>query len=74
MLGIPAERFARHAHDGRRCSSAGGSASAATCGCRTRTQPLQIVRGWMQYLFDETGRTYIDAYNNVPHVGHAHPR
>lgn len=36
--------------------------------------PLQIVRGWMQYLFDETGRAYIDAYNNVPHVGHAHPR
>jgi len=31
------------------------------------------VRGWMQYLFDETGRTYIDGYNNVPHVGHAHP-
>ena len=27
----------------------------------------------MQYLFDETGRTFIDAYNNVPHVGHAHP-
>jgi 4-aminobutyrate aminotransferase-like enzyme len=27
----------------------------------------------MQYLFDETGRRYIDAYNNVPHVGHCHP-
>ena len=28
----------------------------------------------MQYLFDETGRQYLDAYNNVPHVGHCHPR
>ena len=28
----------------------------------------------MQFLFDETGRTYLDAFNNVPHVGHAHPR
>jgi 4-aminobutyrate aminotransferase-like enzyme len=37
-------------------------------------RPLQIVRGWMQYLFDETGRRYVDAYNNVPHVGHSHPR
>ena len=37
-------------------------------------RPVKIVRGWMQYLFDETGRRYIDAYNNVPHVGHAHPR
>jgi len=36
--------------------------------------PLRIVRGWRQYLFDDEGRRYIDAYNNVPHVGHAHPR
>ncbi len=37
------------------------------------TEPLKIVRGEMQYLFDETGRRYLDAYNNVPHVGHCHP-
>jgi 4-aminobutyrate aminotransferase-like enzyme len=37
-------------------------------------RPLQIVRGSMQYLYDETGRRYIDGYNNVPHVGHCHPR
>ena len=36
--------------------------------------PLKIVRGWMQYLYDANGRQYLDAYNNVPHVGHAHPR
>ncbi len=36
-------------------------------------QPLNVVRGWKQYLFDENGRRYIDAYNNVAHVGHAHP-
>lgn len=36
--------------------------------------PLKIVRGWRQYLYDETGRKYLDAYNNVPHVGHCHPR
>ncbi len=36
--------------------------------------PVKIVRGAMQYLFDESGRRYIDAYNNVPHVGHCHPR
>ena len=28
----------------------------------------------MQYLYDESGRRYLDAYNNVPHVGHSHPR
>jgi 4-aminobutyrate aminotransferase-like enzyme/Ser/Thr protein kinase RdoA (MazF antagonist) len=36
--------------------------------------PLKIVRGWRQYLFDDVGRRYVDAYNNVPHVGHCHPR
>ncbi|MBN1583581.1 MAG: aminotransferase class III-fold pyridoxal phosphate-dependent enzyme [Anaerolineae bacterium] len=38
------------------------------------SDPLKIERGWMQYLYDETGRCYLDAYNNVPHVGHCHPR
>lgn len=37
-------------------------------------EPVKIVRGAAQYLFDDRGRRYIDAYNNVPHVGHAHPR
>ena len=36
--------------------------------------PVRTVRGWKQYLFDDEGRRYLDAYNNVPHVGHAHPR
>jgi 4-aminobutyrate aminotransferase-like enzyme/Ser/Thr protein kinase RdoA (MazF antagonist) len=36
--------------------------------------PLKVTRGWMQYLFDDHGRQYLDAYNNVPHAGHAHPR
>jgi 4-aminobutyrate aminotransferase-like enzyme/Ser/Thr protein kinase RdoA (MazF antagonist) len=38
------------------------------------SRPLKIVRGWMQYLYDDTGRAYLDVYNNVPHVGHSHPR
>jgi 4-aminobutyrate aminotransferase-like enzyme/Ser/Thr protein kinase RdoA (MazF antagonist) len=36
--------------------------------------PLLFVRGWKHYLYDEWGRVHLDAYNNVPHVGHAHPR
>lgn len=36
--------------------------------------PLKIVRGCRQYLYDETGRAYLDVYNNVPLVGHSHPR
>lgn len=37
-------------------------------------EPLKIVRGWRQHLYDETGRAYLDVYNNVPLVGHSHPR
>ncbi|MBN1939647.1 MAG: aminotransferase class III-fold pyridoxal phosphate-dependent enzyme [Candidatus Aminicenantes bacterium] len=37
-------------------------------------KPLKIVRGFMQRLYDHTGRLYLDAVNNVPHVGHCHPR
>src|SRR5213083_944351 len=37
-------------------------------------RPVHLVRGSMQYLFDERGRRYLDGYNNVPHVGHCHPR
>ncbi len=37
-------------------------------------EPLDIVRGEGQYLFDEEGRAYLDCVNNVCHVGHCHPR
>lgn len=37
-------------------------------------EPVKVLRGWKQYLYDESGRCYLDGYNNVPHVGHAHPR
>jgi 4-aminobutyrate aminotransferase-like enzyme len=36
-------------------------------------QPLHIVRGEGAWLFDADGKQYLDAYNNVPHVGHCHP-
>jgi 4-aminobutyrate aminotransferase-like enzyme/Ser/Thr protein kinase RdoA (MazF antagonist) len=37
-------------------------------------KPLTIVRGFMQYLYDESGREYLDIRNNVPQVGHSNPR
>lgn len=36
-------------------------------------KPLKIVRGAMQYLYDQNGRPYLDTVNNVSHVGHCHP-
>lgn len=37
-------------------------------------RPLKIVRGQRQFLVDEEGQSYLDCVNNVPHVGHSHPR
>jgi 4-aminobutyrate aminotransferase-like enzyme len=36
--------------------------------------PLHLVRGEGAHLFAADGRRYVDMYNNVPCVGHAHPR
>lgn len=38
------------------------------------SDPVELVRGEGVWLFDSDGNRYLDAYNNVPCVGHAHPR
>lgn len=37
-------------------------------------RPVHFVRGEGVYLYDPEGHAYLDAYNNVPSVGHCHPR
>jgi 4-aminobutyrate aminotransferase-like enzyme/Ser/Thr protein kinase RdoA (MazF antagonist) len=54
----------------RRRSSALGSALTGL----TYRNPVHVVRGEGVWLFDADGRRYLDAYNNVPVVGHCHPR
>ena len=36
-------------------------------------EPIAMERSAFQYMFDYEGNSYLDAYNNVPHVGHCHP-
>ncbi len=36
--------------------------------------PVHLVRGEGVWLYDAGGRKYLDMYNNVPHVGHCHPK
>ncbi len=35
--------------------------------------PIQMSAALFQYMYDAQGGTYLDAYNNIPHVGHSHP-
>jgi len=37
-------------------------------------RPLHLVRGQGARVWDADGREYLDAYNNVPSVGHCHPK
>ena len=73
LLGIPADRFP----DKEPAFSETLAARRALLGKNLSVsyqRPLKIVRGWMQYLYDDAGRAYLDVYNNVPLVGHSHPR
>jgi 4-aminobutyrate aminotransferase-like enzyme/Ser/Thr protein kinase RdoA (MazF antagonist) len=73
LLGIPAERFPEQEPEfeetlAQRRALLGKNLSISY------QRSLKIVRGWMQYLYDDVGRAYLDVYNNVPLVGHSHPR
>lgn len=37
-------------------------------------EPVHLVRGEGVWVYDADGRRYLDCYNNVPSVGHCHPR
>jgi len=73
LLGIPAARFPRHEPTSSETLSARREFLGKNLSISYQ-QPLKIVCGWMQYLYDETGRAFLDVYNNVPLVGHSHPR
>ncbi len=73
ILGAPDDRFPPREPDKTETLAARRNRIGKNLSVAYR-EPVKIVRGWMQYLFDEEGRRYLDAYNNVPHVGHCHPR
>ncbi|HSB09276.1 MAG TPA: aminotransferase class III-fold pyridoxal phosphate-dependent enzyme [Blastocatellia bacterium] len=73
ILGIPDDAFPAHSLNSEeildlRRKNIGPSLSVAY------SKPLHIVKGFMQYLYNAEGRRYLDAVNNVAHVGHCHPR
>jgi len=38
------------------------------------SDPIKITGAAFQYMYDASGKTYLDCYNNIPQVGHCHPR
>ena len=37
-------------------------------------KPIHFIGSAFQYMYAADGATFLDAYNNIPHVGHAHPK
>jgi 4-aminobutyrate aminotransferase-like enzyme/Ser/Thr protein kinase RdoA (MazF antagonist) len=73
LLGIPAERFPQQQPTLEQTLSARRDLLGKNLSI-SYAEPLKIVRGWMQCLYDDTGRAFLDVYNNVPLIGHSHPR
>jgi 4-aminobutyrate aminotransferase-like enzyme/Ser/Thr protein kinase RdoA (MazF antagonist) len=38
------------------------------------SEPIKMVGAAFQYMYDASGKTFLDCYNNIPQVGHCHPR
>ncbi len=73
LAGIAREVWQREGRDvasllAKRRERLGGNLSIAYS-----KAPLKIVRGEDVWLYDDTGRAYLDCFNNVAHVGHCHP-
>jgi 4-aminobutyrate aminotransferase-like enzyme/Ser/Thr protein kinase RdoA (MazF antagonist) len=73
LLGIPADRFPAKVPEFSETLAARQTLLGKNLSISYR-RPLKMVRGWMQHLYDDMGRAYLDMYNNVPLVGHSHPR
>jgi 4-aminobutyrate aminotransferase-like enzyme/aminoglycoside phosphotransferase (APT) family kinase protein len=68
-LGAEPPSVAKHELARRRAEAVGGILTPLTYG-----DPVHVVRGDGAWLVEANGRRLLDAYNNVPVVGHSHPR
>jgi 4-aminobutyrate aminotransferase-like enzyme/Ser/Thr protein kinase RdoA (MazF antagonist) len=73
VLGIPAERFPAADPEPEALLRQRRELLGPSLGASYR-RPLLARRGFLQHLYDENARAHLDFYNNVPLVGHGHPR
>ncbi|HEX7914592.1 aminotransferase class III-fold pyridoxal phosphate-dependent enzyme [Rudaea sp.] len=72
LIGLPVETFA---HAGRTKSQivAARKTTLLPNLSISYSEPIKFVRGQGVWLIDDRGRAYLDCFNNVCHLGHAHP-
>jgi 4-aminobutyrate aminotransferase-like enzyme len=72
LAGIPAETFTQTGRT-RVQIVAARRASLLPNLSISYSEPIKFVRGQGAWLIDDRGRAYLDCFNNVCHLGHAHP-
>jgi len=72
ILGIPRDELSGDRLEAREILSLRRSLIGKSLSLSYR-RPIEIVRGFGRHLYDRSGRMYLDAVNNVAHVGHSHP-
>ncbi len=72
--GLSAKNLPQQARNSIRKSWDKRNRHLGNAGYYSYDKPLDLVRGEGVWLYDSDDKVYLDAYNNVPHVGHCHPR
>ncbi|WP_378942202.1 aminotransferase class III-fold pyridoxal phosphate-dependent enzyme [Mesorhizobium sp. ANAO-SY3R2] len=73
LAGIPPETFVQTGRS-RADIVAARKASMLPNLSISYSEPIKFVRGEGVWLIDDRGRAYLDCFNNVCHLGHAHPQ
>lgn len=74
LAGLPPETFRRSGRPAEELLAQRRNRLGHNLSISYKDKPLKIVRGDDVWLIDDHGRAYLDCYNNVAHLGHAHPR
>ncbi|MBC2886165.1 aminotransferase class III-fold pyridoxal phosphate-dependent enzyme [Ochrobactrum sp. CM-21-5] len=72
LAGIPAETFYQPGRTRSEIVSARKQTLLPNLSI-SYSEPIKFVRGEGAWLIDHRGRAYLDCFNNVCHLGHAHP-
>ncbi|WP_282610589.1 aminotransferase class III-fold pyridoxal phosphate-dependent enzyme [Pelagibius sp. Alg239-R121] len=73
LAGLPPETFRRSGRSAEELLEQRRKRLGSNLSVSYKDNPLKIVRGEDVWLIDDQGRAYLDCYNNVAHLGHAHP-
>jgi 4-aminobutyrate aminotransferase-like enzyme/Ser/Thr protein kinase RdoA (MazF antagonist) len=72
LAGIPPETFEKAGRTREEIVRARKSALLPNLSI-SYSEPIKFVRGERAWLIDDRGRAFLDCFNNVCHLGHAHP-